>query len=295
MSGARARAVFDSLRVRQWAKNGALLAPLVFAQRVGDPRSVVLALSAVGAFCLLASAAYVGNDIADRDRDREHLAKRDRPVASGDLPLAWAAVLSTALAAAGLSSSFFLGPAFVLVAAGYLLLQVLYTVLLKHVVLVDVFAIAGSFVLRVIAGAVALDVPISNWLYLCTLLLSLFLALSKRRAELVLLAGDAGRHRWILAEYSVPLMDQLVGVVSACTVLAYALYTLSPDTIQKFGTDRLKFTIPFVLFGLFRYLYLAHRRGEGDDPAEVLLRDRPTQLNLLAYLATVAWAIYTRA
>ena len=151
---------------------------------------------------------------------------------------------------------------------------------------------ALGFVLRVVAGAMAVAVPISNWLYLCSLLLALFLALAKRRAELILLAAEAPSHRHILAEYSTPLLDQLITVLSACSVLAYALYTLSPETIQKFGSDRLKFTVPFVLFGLFRYLYLVHRRGAGGQPELVLLRDRPTQVNLAAYVATVLWAIY---
>jgi hypothetical protein len=163
------------------------------------------------------------------------------------------------------------------------------------VAVLDVFAIAAGFVLRVVAGADAIDVPISNWLYLCTLLLALFLALEKRRAELVLLGGEAGNHRGILASYSVPLLDQLVTIVAGTTVLAYSLYTLAPDTVQKFGTDRLKLTIPFVLFGIFRYLYLVHREGEGGQPERVLFQDRATQLNLLAYVGVVAWAIYTRA
>src|SRR5262249_43336373 len=157
---------------------------------------------------------------------------------------------------------------------------------------VDVFAIAAGFVLRVVAGAEAIAVPISNWLFLCTMLLALFLALAKRRAELTLLESQAGLHRRILTEHTVPVLAQLVTVVSGCTVPAYALYTLAPDTIARFGTERLKYTIPFVLFGLFRYHYLVHQQGAGGQPEHVLLSDRPTQLNLVAYLAVVVWAIY---
>jgi hypothetical protein len=163
------------------------------------------------------------------------------------------------------------------------------------VAVVDVFAIAGGFVLRVVAGAEAVDVPISSWLYLTTLFLAIFLALEKRRAELTLLGDRAAQHRGILAEYDVGLVDQLVAVMGGATVMTYSLYTLAPDTLHKFGSDRLKFTIPFVLFGICRYLYLVHRRGAGGEPERVLVRDRGMQLTVLAYLATVAWAIYTKS
>lgn len=288
------RALGGALRPRQWTKNGALLAALVFAQKLRDLGSVERALLGVAAFCLLASATYLGNDVADRDADRLHPVKSHRAVAAGLVTVPLALLVAGALAAAGLVLAALLGRGFFACAGGYLVLQALYTAWLKHLVVVDVFAIAAGFVLRVVAGAEAIHVPISNWLYLCTLLLSLFLALGKRRAELVLLEGGAAAHRKILAEYSLGLVDQLITVVSACTVLAYALYTLSADTVQKFGTDRLKLTVPFVLFGLFRYLYLVRERGEGGQPEKVLLGDRPTQVNLLFYLATVGWALYTR-
>ncbi|HEY6107257.1 MAG TPA: decaprenyl-phosphate phosphoribosyltransferase, partial [Anaeromyxobacteraceae bacterium] len=256
-----ARALLTSVRPRQWAKNALLLAPLVFAHRVADPSSSRRALLAVVAFSLLASAVYLGNDLADRDRDRSHPVKRERPLAAGLLPPAWAAGAALSLGAAGLALAWGLGVAFFGWSVGYLALQALYSGLLKQVAVLDVFAVAAGFVLRVVAGAAAIDVPVSNWLYLCTLLLALFLALEKRRAELVLLGAEAGRHRGILAAYSVGLLDQLTGIAAAAAVLAYSLYTLSPDTVHKFGTDRLKYTVPFVLFGIFRYLWLAHRDG----------------------------------
>jgi 4-hydroxybenzoate polyprenyltransferase len=287
-------ALAASMRPRQWTKNAIVLAPLVFAHRATDLASVRLALGGAAAFCLLASATYFANDVADRERDRLHPVKRLRPIAAGEVPLAWAGAAIALLGAAGLALSAAIGLSVLACAGGYAVLQVLYSTFLKRVAVVDVFMIAGGFVLRVVAGAEAIAVPISNWLYLCTLLLALFLALEKRRAELVLLAGEASRHRDILASYSLELLDQLVAVSSGTTVLAYSLYTLAPDTIAKFGTDRLKFTIPFVLFGIFRYLYLVHRRGEGGQPERVLLRDLPTQLNLVGYMAVVAWAIYTR-
>lgn len=288
------RALLASLRPRQWAKNALLLAPLVFARRAADPDSLRRALLGVLAFSLLASAVYLGNDLVDRERDRAHPVKRERPVASGRLAPSWAAGAAVALGAAGLALSLVLGGGFLGWGVAYLGLQALYSGLLRSVAILDVFAVAAGFLVRVLAGAAAIDVPVSNWLYLCTLLLALFLALEKRRAELVLLGPGAGRHRGILADYSVGLLDQLSGIAAAAAVLAYALYTLSPETAQKFGTDRLKYTVPFVLFGIFRYLWLARRDGAGGEPDRLLFRDRPTQANLLAWLAVVAWAIYSR-
>jgi 4-hydroxybenzoate polyprenyltransferase len=288
----RARALVESMRPAQWLKNAALLVAPTFAQRMTDPASIAPVAAGVVSFCLLASATYLGNDLVDREQDRLHPEKHARPIAAGVLPVGVVAVTAVVLCGVGLAIATALGPGFALAAVAYVALQVAYTFVLKHVVIVDVFAIAAGFVLRVVAGAEAVVVPISNWLYLCTLLVSLLLALAKRRAELALLGADASRHRRILAEYSAPMLDQLITVLSSCTVVAYALYTVSPETVHKFGSDRLKFTVPFVLFGLMRYLYLIHRRGAGGQPERVLLRDRPTQVNLAAYLATVAWALY---
>ncbi len=286
------RALLVSLRPRQWAKNALLLAPLVFALKATDPASVRRALLAVTAFCLLASAVYLGNDLADRERDRAHPVKRERPVAAGLLPAAGAAGAAFGLGAAGLALSWGLGAGFLGWALGYLALQALYSTLLKRVAVLDVFAVAAGFVVRVLAGAEAVDVPVSNWLYLCTLLLALFLALEKRRAELVLLGSEAGGRG--ISSYSVGLLDQLAGIAAGAAILAYALYTLSPETVHKFGGDRLKYTVPFAVFGVFRYLWLARQAGEGGEPERVLFRDRPTQVNLLAWLAVVVWAVYAQ-
>src|SRR5262249_5681976 len=210
----RLRSLVASLRPRQWTKNGALLVAALFSKHARDPASLRLALLGVAAFSLLASAVYLGNDIADREQDRLHPLKRARPIAAGELPVGLAATAAVLLALSGLTLSLTLGVSFFTVALAYLLLQVLYTVRLKDLVLVDVFAVAAGFVLRVVAGAEAIAVPISNWLFLCAMLLALFLALAKRRAELTLLDAQAGLHRRILGEYSVPLLDQLVTVVS---------------------------------------------------------------------------------
>lgn len=281
-----------SARPRQWIKNGALLAALVFSRNGERLESVVREGIAVLIFCALASAVYLFNDLLDRERDRLHPEKRFRPIAAGELSVPVAATAAAGLSATGLVGAFLLAPRFGGAAAAYLALQLAYSLWLKHWVLIDVFAIAAGFVLRVVAGALAIGVPISNWLYLCTLLLALFLALAKRRAELSTLEGDASSHRKNLALYSVPLLDQLIGIVSACTVLAYSLYTLAPETVQKFGTDALKYTIPCVLFGLFRYLFLVHRRGAGGSPEKVLLSDVPLLADIGVFLAVVVLSLY---
>jgi len=288
------RAFLAAARPAQWVKNAVILVPAVFALRAADPASMLRAVLAVVCFCILSSATYLGNDLADRERDRAHPAKRGRPVASGELPPRAAAAGVAVLAAMGLGLAAALGPAFLAAAGGYLALQAAYSLALRRMAVVDVFAIAGGFVLRVVAGAAAVDVPISNWLYLTTLLLALFLALEKRRAEMTLLGAEAALHRGILSEYSVPLLDQLVAIAGGGTVITYSLYTLAPDTLQKFGTDRLKLTIPFVLFGVFRYLHLVHHRGAGGQPEQVLVRDRGLQLTLVGYVAVVLWALYGR-
>jgi 4-hydroxybenzoate polyprenyltransferase len=287
-------ALLAALRPRQWAKNALLLIALVFAQRASDPASVRAALLGVLSFCMLASAVYLGNDILDLERDRLHPEKRLRPIASGRLSIGLAAVTAVALCASALLLALFLPRTFLACALGYLALQIAYSTRLKHVVLLDVFAIAAGFVLRIVAGAEAIEVPVSNWLYICAMLLALFLALAKRRAELTLLGREAAQHRAILAEYSIQLTDQLLTIAASSAVLSYALYTVSAETVAKFGSDRLKLTLPFVLFGLFRYLYLVHRQGEGGKPERVLFHDFPMQINLLGYALVAGWAVYSR-
>jgi 4-hydroxybenzoate polyprenyltransferase len=295
-SGARPLSIafLVALRPAQWTKNAVILAPLVFALRATDPHSVARAALALLAFCALASAAYLMNDLFDRERDRHHPVKRYRPIASGELSAGAAIAGAMGIGAAGLGACSALGVPVLACGAAYLALQILYSRVLKLLPILDVFAIATGFVLRVLSGAAAISVPVSSWLYLCTLLLALFLALEKRRAELELLQGSASEHRATLSGYTLPFVDQLVSIVCACTVLAYALYTLAPETIEKFGSDRLKYTVPFVLFGIFRYLFLVHRRGVGGQPERVLLVDRVLQADIAAWLAVVVWAIYAR-
>jgi len=281
-----------SIRPGEWTKNLFVFAGLLFGQRLNDPLAIERAGLAFLIFCALAGVIYLVNDVADRDRDRQHPRKRNRPIASGALGVPVALGAAAVLAACGLSAAWWLGRDFFAVAAGYLLLLVLYSGPLKHVVIIDVLTIAIGFVLRVAAGAVAIGVPISQWLLICTILLALFLGLSKRRHEIVLLADGAIGHRRILEEYSPYLLDQMIGVVTASTLMAYMLYATSHETADRFGTSLLGLTIPFPLYGIFRYLYLVHRKEGGGSPAELLLNDRPLLACVALWAVGVAVIIY---
>ncbi|MDQ3265300.1 MAG: decaprenyl-phosphate phosphoribosyltransferase [Myxococcota bacterium] len=287
-----AGAILRQLRPRQWTKNLALYAPLLFAKKVLDPAAVVQATWAVLAFCFLASGVYVVNDWLDREKDRVHPEKRQRPIASGLIGGRLAVAMVVGCWALAFTLAAWVGPAFVGLAAGYVAMQLAYSLVLKHQVILDVLVIALGFVLRVIGGGVAIDVPVSNWLYLCTLLLAVFLGFAKRRQELGSLAADASGHRASLSEYTLPMLDQMITVVAASCVLAYALYTVSPDTVQHVGSDGLKYTVPFVLYGIFRYLFLVHKKGLGGSPEKILLSDPPMIANLVLYLGIAGWALY---
>jgi 4-hydroxybenzoate polyprenyltransferase len=264
-----------SLRPHQWTKNLLVFAGLIFAQRLFDRHALTTSIAAFAVFCALSSVVYLVNDLYDRDADRLHPTKAKRPIASGALApgAAWTAAI--VLGAAAMAAAVMINRSFAVVGGLYLVILSAYSVSLKHLVILDVLTLASGFVLRAVAGAVAIDVPFSNWLLLVTLLAALFIGLSKRRAELVSLADGASGHRRILAEYSPYLLDQMIGVVTASTLIAYAFYTISPEVVQRFGTDRLIYTVPFVIYGIFRYLYLIHQREEGGNPSELLVTDRP--------------------
>jgi 4-hydroxybenzoate polyprenyltransferase len=236
---------------------------------------------------------YLFNDIADRDADRQHPLKQHRPIASGQLSTRAALIAAGLLGAAALQAAVLISPALGLIAGAYLILLLMYSAALKHVVIIDVLAIAAGFVLRAVAGAVAVEVPISQWLLVCTTLLALFLVLSKRRHELTLLQEGATGHRRILEEYSPYLLDQMVAVVTASTLIAYCVYAISPDTAHRLGTDRLGVTIPFVLYGIFRYLYLVHQKQGGGSPSEMLVHDRPLMACVALWALVVAVLLYT--
>ena len=285
--------VFRSMRPRQWTKNLILFAALIFSQNIFSPLLLFKAVAAFAIFCFLSGCVYIINDLLDLKQDKIHPIKSKRPLASGKLKPATAVIAAIALFCLSFgSAAAFTNLTFMIVALIYFVLQMAYSTLLKHVVILDVFCIAAGFVLRAIGGAEVIDVPFSTWLLFCTMLLSLFLALSKRRHELLLLEDDAVHHRKILFEYSPYLLDQMISVVTASTVITYTLYTVSEDTVSKFGTDRLKFTIPFVLYGIFRYLYLIHQKNEGGSPERVLLNDLPLIICVLLYGLTVGLILY---
>jgi 4-hydroxybenzoate polyprenyltransferase len=273
-----------SMRPKQWTKNAIIFAPLIFSQNFLKAHLVLEAVLAFATFCALSGAVYIVNDLLDIKQDRKHPLKCRRPLASGLLnPRAAVLCLAALLAGLTLATLAFLNWQFASIAAGYLVLQLCYSSWLKHIVIIDVFCIAAGFLLRVAAGAVAIEVSFSTWLFFCTILLALFLALSKRRHELVLLEDSAGEHRRILDEYSTGLLDQMISIVTTATLIAYILYTVSPETVAKFGSDRLKYTIPFVLYGIFRYLYLVYQKNEGGSPEKALLNDRPILFSVLLY------------
>jgi 4-hydroxybenzoate polyprenyltransferase len=288
------RYVIRAMRPRQWTKNGIVFLALVFSldqqYRLSDPDTwipkLLEALVAFACFCLVSSADYLVNDIRDIESDRAHPRKRRRPIAAGLLSVnaawAWAAVL----AAAGGGFAFWLDWQMGLVILTYAALMIAYSFYLKHVVLLDLMVIAAGFVLRAMAGALAIDVPISEWLYVVTALGALFLGINKRRAEIDLLQDGAGNHRKILDEYSPELLDQMGSTVTAATLMAYGLYTFTADGLPE--NHSMMLTIPFVLYGIFRYLYLVHSKKEGGSPEEVLLRDIPIMLTVVGWISTAA-------
>jgi len=284
-------AAIRALRPKQWTKNGVLLVPLLFAKGIFAQGLFVHALVAVASFSLLASGVYVVNDWFDREKDRLHPEKRKRPIAAGHLSGGAAVALVLLCWSAAAALGWWLSASFLGVLGGYLLLQVLYTGVLKRLVLLDIMAIAMGFILRVVAGAVAIDVVVSNWLFLCTLLGALFLGFAKRRAELSSLE-DASAHRANLAEYTVPLLDQMMSISASSSILAYGLYTVSKETIDRVGSDHLKFTVPMAVYAVFRYLFLVHKRGAGGAPEKVLLTDVPMLVDIALFLLVAGWALY---
>ncbi|MEX1309876.1 MAG: decaprenyl-phosphate phosphoribosyltransferase [Candidatus Sulfomarinibacteraceae bacterium] len=284
-------ALIRSLRPEQWLKNGFVLAPVVFSGMLDDTSVWLDSLIAVAAFCAASSAVYLVNDVIDREADRQHPSKRARPIASGEISVGTALGAAVFLVAAAMAAAWTLGGWFPMVLGGYILLVVLYSAILKRVVFIDVLVLAAGFVLRVVGGAVAIDVPVSRWLLLCAYLLALYLALGKRRTELALLGEGAGTHREVLGHYTLDLVDQAISVVLGATVLAYTLYTVADDTVAKVGSEGLMITVPIVLYGLFRYLYLLHRSEMGGSPTRVLVTDRPLLITVVVWLATAAAVI----
>ncbi len=288
------RPLVKSLRPTQWAKNLFVLAPAVFSSLLLHPEILVRAALALAAFCCASSAVYLVNDIRDREEDRRHPLKKLRPLAAGTLAVSTAVVAVAVLAGAAALISFRLGSGFSVILGSYLLLNILYTLWLKHMVILDVMSISLGFVLRVEAGAVASGVEVSRWLLLCTIFLALFLAFSKRRHEITLLAGAAAGQRRVLDQYSPAFLDQMINVVTASAVVSYALYSVAPETVQKYNTRDLVYTIPMVLYGIFRYLYLMYQQPGERNPTEAILRDPPFLINMVLWGAAVVWIVYLR-
>ena len=287
------RALVVSLRPEQWTKNLLVFAGLIFGGRLLELSAVLVAVATFAIFCALSGAIYLVNDVRDREGDQKHPLKRQRPIVVGELPTSTAVMAAAALILGGVGAAALVAPMLAAVASAYAALLLLYSIALKHFVILDVMTISAGFVLRAVAGAVAVNVPIGSWLLVCATLLALFLALSKRRHELVLLGGDAENHRPILDEYSPYLLDQMISVVTASTLIAYTVYATSADTAARLGTSRLGLTVPFVLYGIFRYLYLVHQKKGGGSPSTLLLSDRPLLLCVGMWIGTAAVLMYT--
>ena len=286
-----------SLRPKQWTKNLLVFAGVLFSRQVSDPQLALRALVGFVTFCLLSGSVYLINDLRDVEADRRHPKKQRRPLASGELPMAaaWGALIPLAAVIGALS--WWLGPGFCAVAATYLVMNLGYSFWLKRQVLIDVFVVATGFVLRAIAG-VALLLPVapatalSPWLLVCTFFGALFLALAKRRREIENSGDGASDQREVLKLYSRELLDGLLMITAATSLMSYALYTIWPGTVAKFGTEALLYTVPFVAYGIFRYLYLVRASDKSEDPSQVLLSDRPMGVCVLLYLLAVVLILY---
>lgn len=287
-------ALWAAARPRQWVKNFLVLAALVFGRRLFVAEAVGDALLGFAAFCLVSSAGYLVNDLRDLEHDRRHPSKRARPLAEGRLGVARAVVAAVVLMLGGLSCGVVVGRGFAAALGAYAAVSLAYTFWLKRVVIVDVFAVAAGFVLRAAAGALAVGVELSGWLLVCTTLGALLVGFGKRRNELLLLKETAEGHRRVLEDYNLRFLDMMIGIAAASSVMSYALYTASEETAARFHTRAMFLTLPFVLYGIFRYLFLVYCRGRGGDPVETALTDRATLVNVLLWAATVVVILYLR-
>ncbi|NPV82108.1 MAG: decaprenyl-phosphate phosphoribosyltransferase [Candidatus Aminicenantes bacterium] len=287
-------AAVRTLRPKQWTKNFFVFVPLVFSVKLFDVNSLIISLKAFISFCLVSGALYTLNDLCDLKEDQLHPIKKNRPLASGQLTKRSAYVIIAVTAGASLALAFSINLNFLLIVLSYVALQILYSSWLKHVVIIDIFMVAAGFFLRVIGGALAIQVEISSWLIICTILLALFLSMTKRRHEFLILVDKAREHRPSLKEYNPYLLDQMISVVTASTLIAYCLYTISDDTVRKFGSRNLIFTTPFVLYGIFRYLYLVHQKDQGGTPEEMILRDKPLLVNIILWIISILFILYLR-
>lgn len=276
-------------------KNGFVVSALIFGQKANDPSAVTRIIFAYVVFWLVSCCTYIINDILDRAFDREHPAKRSRPIASGELGVRPALFFVVIVLLSSFGFSAIVMPKLAIVVLIYFGLNIAYSVYLKNIVLVDAMLVALGFLLRVLGGAVAIDITVQPWLLVSTLLLALFLAFAKRRHELVLLGDDASSHRGVLARYSPYFLDQVIGIVTAATLITYSLYTMDPEVAERFGTDKLPYTIPFVLYGIFRYLYLVHQEKRGGHVGRTLLTDLPLLVDIFLWGVSILLILYVLA
>ncbi len=286
------KSLIKLIRPAQWLKNGILLAALIFAGEITDITKDILAFSGLGIFCLLSSAVYIFNDLIDCDKDKLHPIKKNRPLASGKISQQSAIIFMIVLMVAGLFAAWQIRMEFLYIALVFVIFNMLYSIWLKNIVILDVMSVALSFVIRAYAGAIIIGVPASKWLLINTLLLSLFLSFGKRRHELLLLEHEAANHRRILEKYSPYLLDQMIGVVTASVVVMYMLYSFSSEVSTKLGTENLFLTIPFVVYGIFRYLYLIHKEEKGGSPTNILITDMPILVTVILWILIVIYILY---
>jgi 4-hydroxybenzoate polyprenyltransferase len=279
------------MRPHQWVKNTFVFAGLLFGHAWHDPALVIQVILAFCAFCLVSSSVYVFNDLIDLEQDRHHPKKCRRPLASGQVSASSAMMLAAVLAVFGMGLAYCASAIVLLILAGYALMNVAYSLRLKHVVILDIFIIATGFMLRILAGTLGVGIAPSQWLFLCGLMVTLFLGFAKRRAEIMALAEDKGAHRKVLEHYSPVLLDKMIGITASGVIMSYSLYTMNTDTIRVHGTAYLIYTVPFVMYGVFRYIYLLHHLNRGGDPSHDLVRDPHLLLVVGAWLATTMWLI----
>lgn len=284
--------LWRTLRPYQWVKNGFVLAGLLFGHAWNDPQSVMRILVAAAAFSLVSSAVYVFNDLVDRDRDRRHPEKRNRPIAAGRISTPTAIALSVLVGGVGLALGAWAGQGVLIIIASYAVMNVLYTLRLKHVVILDVFIISAGFMLRILAGTLGVGIPPSHWLLFCGMMITLFLGFAKRRAEMgAVVKGERENHRAVLTQYTPLLLDTFIAVTSMGVIISYSLYTMSPETIAIHGTNHLIYTVPFIIYGLFRYVFLLHASGSGGDPARDLFRDPHLLGAVIGWLGVTIWML----
>jgi 4-hydroxybenzoate polyprenyltransferase len=272
------------MRPYQWVKNAFVFTGLLFGHAWHDPKLVMQVVMAFVAFCLVSSAIYTINDIVDLEQDRHHPKKSMRPLASGTVSISSAFMLATVLAMLGLVLAYRASPTVLIILVVYALMNIAYSLRLKHVVILDVFIIATGFMLRILAGTLGVGIPPSQWLLLCGLMVTLFLGFTKRRAEIIALTDDKNAHRKVLEHYSPVLLDKMIGITAAGLIMSYSLYTMNPDTIRTHGTANLIYTVPFVMYGIFRYIYLLHHQSRGGDPSHDLVRDHHLLIVVGAWL-----------